>query len=76
MLTVIFSVDPLTKYHKKLCINTLFKNRGRVFIFDNGPLWIHRTVIKVRLVKTWHYGAKKHDFEFKPVFGYDNEGIC
>ena len=56
--------------------NVLFSNRGNIFIFDNGPLWIHRTEVKVQLNNERNYGSKNHDFEFKSVYGYDNEGIC
>ena len=52
------------------------QNRGKVFVFDNGPLWTHRSEFKIKLKNEFHEGAKVHDFRFTSVYGCDDDGIC
>ena len=52
------------------------QNRGKVFVFDSGPLWTHRSEFKIKLKNKLHEGAKLHDFKFASVYGYDDDGIC
>ena len=47
-----------------------------MFVFDNGPLWTHRSEFKIKLKNEFHEGAKLHDFKFTSVYGYDDDGIC
>ena len=60
----------------KTCTNGNFSNSGKVFVFDNGPLWTHRSEVKIKLKNKFHEGAKIHDFRFTSVYGYDDDGIC
>ena len=45
-------------------------------MFDNGPLWTHRSEIKIKLKNKFHEAATINDFKFASVYGYDDDGIC
>ena len=59
---------------KQVCYNTF--NRGKVIVFDNGPLWVNRKEIRVKLNKKFHYGKRVHNIEIEPFYGYNIDGTC